>query len=59
MTNDTNSLSSTAIAALLTLMFSATMVLGAVGPAVDGSTMSQSVAAGLAKVPGKSAHSLA
>jgi hypothetical protein len=59
MTNYLNSLNSTVVATLLTVVFSATMVVGAVGPAVEGSNVSQKVASALDNVPGKSAHSLA
>ncbi len=59
MNHFTNTLSGTAMAALLTVVFSAVTVLGAVGPAYSSSNMGQSVAAGVAKVPGKSANSLA
>jgi hypothetical protein len=58
MTNDMNNLSRRAIVALLTVVFSATTVLGAIGPAVDRSNASRHET-GLANVPGKSAHSLA
>ena len=59
MTTYRNSFNSTALAALLTVVFSATMVVGAVGPAIDGSNVSQKIASALDNVPGKSANSLA
>ncbi|MBT2188862.1 hypothetical protein KK488_18100 [Sphingobium sp. H33] len=59
MTKFGNNLSGTAMAALLTVVFSAVTVLGAVGPAYSSSNSGQTVAAGVAKVPGKSANSLA
>jgi hypothetical protein len=59
MTNYLNTLNSTVVAALLTVVFSAAMVAGAVAPAVDGSNLSQKVASALDNVPSKSAHSLA
>ena len=59
MNSFTNTLSGTAMAALLTVVFSALTVLGAVGPAYSSSNSSQHVAAGIANVPGKSANSLA
>jgi hypothetical protein len=59
MTNYLNTLNSTVVAALLTVVFSAAMVAGAVAPAVDGSKVSQTVASALDNVPSKSAHSLA
>jgi hypothetical protein len=58
MTNSISTFGSRAMIALLTVLFSATMVLGAVGPAVDGRDAGIQIA-GLAKTPGKSAHSLA
>ena len=54
-----NTLSGTALAALLTVVFSAVTVLGAVGPAYSSSNSGQHITAGVAKVPGKSATSLA
>ncbi len=54
-----NNLSTTAMAALLTVVFSAVTVLGAVGPAYTGAYSAQHGETGVAKVPGKSANSLA
>jgi len=59
MTNFANSFSTSAVAALLTVVFSAVTVLGAVGPAYTGKASSQQVAAGIENVPGKSANTLA
>jgi hypothetical protein len=59
MTNFVNNLSATAFAALLTVVASATLVLGAVGPAYSSPVSGQEMMAGVAKVPGKSANSLA
>ena len=59
MTNFLTSLNSMVTATLLTVVFSATMVVGAVGPAIDGSNMGQTIASALDNVPGESAHSLA
>jgi hypothetical protein len=58
MTNTNNSFSSRAMVALLTVVFSAVTVLGAVGPAVIGPNAGVTNT-GLANVPGKSANSLA
>ncbi|MBN8820201.1 MAG: hypothetical protein J0I80_15935 [Sphingomonas sp.] len=58
MTNDINTLSSRAMVALLTVVFSAVTVLGAVGPAVSGPN-SGAANTGLANLSGKSANSLA
>jgi len=59
MNNFSNTLSTTAISALLTIVFSAVTVLGAVGPAYSSPNSVQHVTAGVANVPGKSATSLA
>jgi|GEM_PF-2902723 len=59
MTNYLNTLNSTVVATLLTVVFSAAMVVGAVGPAVDGSKASHEIASALDNVPSEPAHSLA
>jgi len=59
MTNLSNSISTRAVAAILTIVFSAVTVLGAVGPAYTGKAPGQQVAAGIDNVAGKSANSLA
>ena len=59
MANILSNLNGTVLATLLTVVFSATMVVGAVGPAVEGSNVSQKIASALDNVPGESAHSLA
>jgi len=59
MTYFTNTLSTRAVAALLTIVFSAVTVLGAVGPAYTGKASSHQVTAGIENVPGKSANTLA
>jgi hypothetical protein len=59
MTHFTTTLTSRLTAALLTVVFSAVTVLGAVGPAYTGSNASHQVATTLANNPGESANSLA
>ncbi|MBN8830251.1 MAG: hypothetical protein J0G94_06375 [Sphingomonadales bacterium] len=59
MTNLFNNISGQALSAVLTIVASATVVLGAVGPAYSASVSGQEITAGVAKVPGKSAKSLA
>ena len=59
MTKLMNTLGGTALSALLTVVASATLVLGAVGPAYSSSVSAERTMAGVAKVPGKSATSLA
>jgi len=59
MTNFANTFSTKAVAALLTVVFSAVTVLGAVGPAYTGKASSHAVMAQVEHVPGKSANTLA
>ncbi len=59
MTNYATTLSNRALVALLTLLFSATMISGAVGPAYSGGFAGQQTAAALDNAPGKPSNSLA
>ena len=59
MNSFSNTLSTKAMSALLTIVFSAVTVLGAVGPAYSSANIAQHETAGVANVPGKSATSLA
>ncbi len=59
MNSYSNTLSTKAMSALLTIVFSAVTVLGAVGPAYSSPKSGEQITAGVANVPGKSATSLA